>query len=131
MEKSSHRPLSRPDLPILSLPVKLAQELQQVENSHNTVAVLVEVPQVIRVALVAAERSQEPAQVADVHFPVAVGIAEQPEERIDAVTAGHARAGAVQRLPELVVDEAAEVGIRARTRTRACSSDALATSSTI
>src|SRR5262249_42013053 len=89
-----------------------AVELLLVPAVHDAVAVVVEVPQVTRFAGPRPERRPEQVTVARVHDPVAVGVAEQAEQGIDAVTAGHARAGAVQGLPEAVVDEAAVDGQR-------------------
>src|SRR6516165_5528270 len=108
MVVSEDGPLLAPDA--RQLLAEPRQELEQIAEVHPAVAVIVEVPQVIRVALMTAEGAQELEQVVPVYVPVTVGVAEQAEQSIDAITTRLTDAGAVQCVPEVVVDEVAVNG---------------------
>ena len=71
-------------------------KLSVVQPVHVAVAVEIQVPQVAGVGGGRPERGLEAVAVLSVHVPVAVRVAEQPEERVDAVAPRDAVAVPVQ-----------------------------------
>src|SRR6516162_8129119 len=92
------------------MPAEPPVEFAVVQTVDHAIAVEVEPPQVTGLAGLRLERGAEQFAILLVHDTVAVGVAEQSEESIDAVSARHANASAVERLPEAVVDETAVDG---------------------
>src|SRR4029077_4728710 len=67
---------------------KPAVELPVVQAVHVVVPVEVEVPKVTGVTRVCLERGAKEVAILPIYVMVAVGVAEQPEERVDAIAAG-------------------------------------------
>ena len=74
-----------------------AQQLEKVSKVHAAIAVVIEVSEEAWIAGGLAKGAAKAEQVLQVYVPVAVSIAEQPEESVDVVSAGRARPCAVER----------------------------------
>src|SRR6266545_4135163 len=93
----------RPPLLAGSRVAEPAVELPVVEAVHVAVPVEVEVPQVTGVGGTRPEGGPEGLAVLPVHVAVAVRVAEQPGDGLNAVATGHAVAVPVQFSPPAVV----------------------------
>ncbi len=82
------------------LPAEPVEQLKQVAEVHAAVAVVVEVPQVARIAGMLAERANEAEQIAQVHVSVAIAVAVPAESHMPCHETMRDRNFAIPHIPK-------------------------------